>query len=95
LHETRYNAGTIQPTAQYRLNKTYEIDVVAQTYGTKATPIGMAAGEFAPKRADSYFIAGCSNIFPLASWDGRSGAAGCPVAVRSWSLAEQIPGVRR
>lgn len=45
LHGHRYTAGDIQPTAQYRLNRPYEIEIEddLQNY-KKPSPITMAAG---------------------------------------------------
>ncbi len=47
LHGDRYSAGDVQATEQFRLNKTYEIEVTSEGYGWKPSPIGTAAGELA------------------------------------------------
>jgi hypothetical protein len=48
LHGVRYGAGNVHATAQYKLNKTYEIQVDdEQQYYLKQSPIKMAAGYLA------------------------------------------------
>jgi hypothetical protein len=47
LHGDRYSAGDVQPAKQYQLNKTYEIEVVSEGYGYRASPVGAVAGEMA------------------------------------------------
>ena len=47
LHGDRYGAGNLQPTQQYKLNKTYEITVVSEGYEWRPTPIATVEGEFA------------------------------------------------
>jgi hypothetical protein len=45
LHGHRYAAGDVQPTAQYKLNRTYEIEVEDDLANySKPSPIVMAAG---------------------------------------------------
>jgi hypothetical protein len=47
LHGERYSAGDVQPTPQILLGRTYEIEVVTEGYGYRASPIASVAGEFA------------------------------------------------
>lgn len=47
LHGERFTSVNILPTAQYRLNTTYEIDVVIEGYTYKPTPIASVEGGLA------------------------------------------------